>query len=575
MEAVRRILANADAAHSEAGSSTVSLSRSSLATPESDTRTTRSSKALSRSISPFRKFARKIAASARQSPSSATPPQLPPVTPLLITKNISRAPSSEPPPVSRTLRRQRSSILVGQDDAPKTPQRPGHKHSHSLSLEPESSTDSTKAGAVKSRPQTLKQPWNSSTKVPSGERSLTVKGTPTKRALSVLGSYSQGDIPPVPPLSTPYRRSLSRASMGSSRPWSPITSSGSTSMSSTHPPLMPIFRPPSRAQTPSHAMTSTIAMTPRSRPKTPSYIPTPAKRSMSAPYYSIDDDNLSPKSRAFSPSLSLSGASAASSGYGPPRPPSRSMIPIPSLQLSTTSRPSTSMSSYDKDDSPSTSTFRTPAKGAQTPEAIIRDKLQQVPGSAGQRSSIRPISRAPPSSYKDGTPSKVSSRPASRAGAFTPSLDGTPLHEYTVSNVKDPLDVEVGAVVNNISHGLLIERIDPPLRKIPKDGEEIKAQYAFSTALSRKIVTCRLTTMTRSGKAGDSTTKKVMCRVGGGVYFSLCLTSGSMIDRSSRLARSEPLHPESPGWNVTHGKPCFIFVVHCKHCSRLLLSVFL
>jgi hypothetical protein len=36
--------------------------------------------------------------------------------------------------------------------------------------------------------------------------------------------------------------------------------------------------------------------------------------------------------------------------------------------------------------------------------------------------------------------------------------------------------------------------------------------------LSRKVVTCRLTTMTRSGSKGngDTTTKKVMCRVGGG-----------------------------------------------------------
>jgi len=194
------------------------------------------------------------------------------------------------------------------------------------------------------------------------------------------------------------------------------------------------------------------------------------------------------------------------------------MIPIPSLQLSSSSRPSTSLSNYDKADSPTTSTFKTLALRAQTPECTLREKLQQVPvfhGSVGQRSSIRPVIRAPPSSYKDGTPSRAPSRSVSRAGAFTPALDGIPLHEYTVGNVKDPLDVEVGAVVNSIPHGLLIERIDPPLRKIPKEGEEIKAQYAFSTTLGRKIVTCRLTTMTRSGKAGE-TTKKVMCRVGGG-----------------------------------------------------------
>ena len=517
MQVVRKRLT--ETTPSEAGSSTVSLSRSSLGTPESESRSSRSSKALSRSISPFRKFARKIAASARHSP-RASPPQLPPVTPLTITKNGARSPVSEPP---RALRRQRSSILVGQANASQTPERLGHKHSHSLTLDPETSSDSTRGDAAKSRPQTLKQPWNSSTKVQPEERSLTLKGTPTKRAPSVLGSYSQGDTPPVP-----QRRSLSRSSMAfstpSSRPWSPVTSSGSTSMSSTHPPLMPIFRPPSRAQTPSHSTMSAVAMTPRSRPKTPSYIPAPAKRSMSAPYYIIDDDNTSPKSRPFSPSLSFSGASAA---YIPPRPPSRSMIPIPSLQLSSSSRPSTSLSNYDKADSPTTSTFKTLALRAQTPECTLREKLQQVPvfhGSVRQRSSIQHIIRAPPSSYKDGTPSRAPSRSVSRAGAFTPALDGIPLHEYTVGNVKDPLDVEVGAVVNSIPHGLLIERIDPPLRKIPKEGEEIKAQYAFSTTLGRKIVTCRLTTMTRSGKAGE-TTRKVMCRVGGGVY--LCaLTRG-------------------------------------------------
>ena len=517
MEMVRKRLT--DITPSEAGSSTASLSKSSLGTPESETRTSRSAKALSRSISPFRKFARKIAASARQSPSGATPPQLPPVTPLTITKNVPRSPASEPPPISRTLRRQRSSIMVGHD-ASQSSERPGHKHSHSLTLEPDVSSDSAKADAIKR--QTLKQRWNSSTKIEPEERPLTLKGTPTRRAPSVLGSYSQGDIPPVP-LSTPQRRSISRASMvfstASSRPWSPVTSSGSTSMSSTHPPLMPIFRPPSRAQTPSHSTMSPAAMTPRSRPKTPSYIPAPAKRSISAPFHNVDGDT-SPKSRPFSPSLSFSGASAASSGYVPPRPPSRSMIPIPSLQLSTSSRPPTSLSNYENPDSP-TSTFRTSALRAQTPECTLREKLQQVPvyhGSVGPRSSIRPINKAPPSSYKDGTPSRAPSRPASRTGAFTPALDGIPLHEYIVGNVKDPLDVEVGAIVNSIPHGLLIERVDPPLRKIPKEGEEIKAQYAFSTALSRKIVTCRLTTMTRSGKAGE-TTKKVMCRVGGGVHL--------------------------------------------------------
>jgi hypothetical protein len=61
---------------------------------------------------------------------------------------------------------------------------------------------------------------------------------------------------------------------------------------------------------------------------------------------------------------------------------------------------------------------------------------------------------------------------------------------------------------------LVVERIDPPLKGIPREGEEIRAQYAFSNALSRKVVTCKLTTLSRPGRSDP--TKKVMCRVGGG-----------------------------------------------------------
>jgi hypothetical protein len=139
-------------------------------------------------------------------------------------------------------------------------------------------------------------------------------------------------------------------------------------------------------------------------------------------------------------------------------------------------------------------------------------------GSVG-RPKAGASTKMPPSSFRDGSGSRAPSRPGSRAGAYTPSMDQLPLHEYIPGSNFDPLDVEVAAVVNSIAHGLLVERVDPHLRKtqIPKEGEEMKAQYAFSNALSRKVVTCRLTTMMRSGKTGgDATTKKVMCRVGGG-----------------------------------------------------------
>lgn len=119
--------------------------------------------------------------------------------------------------------------------------------------------------------------------------------------------------------------------------------------------------------------------------------------------------------------------------------------------------------------------------------------------------------RVPPSSFKDSGP-RTPGRPPSRSGAATPSFDGTPVHLYVPANPKDPLDAEVAAVANSMNHSLLIERLDPPLRSAPKDGEEVRAQYAFSNHLARKVVNCKLTTLARR----ENVTKKVMCRVGGG-----------------------------------------------------------
>lgn len=172
-------------------------------------------------------------------------------------------------------------------------------------------------------------------------------------------------------------------------------------------------------------------------------------------------------------------------------------------------------------------TFRGDALRAQTPEHALRVRTHQQPVNQGTigRSGRPPMPKLPPSSFRDRdtSASRTPSRPSSRASAYTPSVDahnGLPLHEYMPENNYDPLDLEVAAVVNSISHGLFVERFDPPLKRsqIPKEGEEVKAQYTFSNALSKKIVTCKLTTLTRSGKGGggDVTTKKVMCRVGGG-----------------------------------------------------------
>jgi hypothetical protein len=155
--------------------------------------------------------------------------------------------------------------------------------------------------------------------------------------------------------------------------------------------------------------------------------------------------------------------------------------------------------------------FKNSAMRVQTPESTLRVRPRM------------PVNKLPPSSFRDGTASRAPSRPGSRTGAYTPALDNLFVHEYVPGNTADPLDVEVANVVNSIVHGLLVERVDPPLPKnqIPKEGKEIKAQYAFTNSLSRKVITCRLTTLSRSSSTETTTNKKVMCRVGGGefVYF--------------------------------------------------------
>ncbi|KAK0438094.1 hypothetical protein EV421DRAFT_1826566 [Armillaria borealis] len=464
MEAVRKLLLSGDAL-SEGGSSHSGTPSSSqngyLMTPPSGSRSSRAPSAtstLSRSISPFRKFARKITRSSRQS----QPPPVTPVTPLR--RNGARTPSSEPVP-SQASRQQRtnlfSSVRGGQLSTPITPDRPGHKHSQSLT--PDSSPRTPNKVETIGRKGAGKAPWNSSTKVGAEERSLTVKGTPTKRTPSAMGAYN--DLPPIP---TPSKRSVSRASMASSRPWSPLTSSVSTSQSSNHPP-MPTFRPPSRAQTPSRAFTPGPAPpTPRPRPRTPSHIPAPSHKLRSFGSdgtWDEGDSNSTLMQRAMSPSTGLNSS-------------------IEFLHLSSPTRPSTSLSSYGRD-SP-TGTFRAAAARAQTPESALRSRVMNIPiyyGTVTTRTAAAVVA-----DFRDGS-SRTPSRSGSRTGAYTPVGDN-PIHEYVPGNPKDPLDVEVGII-----------RVDPPLKKIPKDGEEIKAQYS-------KVVTCRLTTLTRLGKGTSDTTKK-------------------------------------------------------------------
>ncbi|KAI0255916.1 hypothetical protein BJV78DRAFT_1279129 [Lactifluus subvellereus] len=534
-----------------------SKSRNGYLTPPSATSSKKSlslsaSSALSRSVSPFRKFARRITGGGKSPNVGTTPVQQP---------KVQRIPSSEP---TGTLRHRSSlfQLSSGQPSAPPTPERLGHKYSQSLT--PESSPSSRRIDqdpntTIKGKSTPAKQPWNSSTKVAEDPRPRRPSGATPHRPTG---------IPPPPPLpsgSSPSGRSVSRSSMASSRPWSPVTSSVSTGASTrpTHPQ-----RPQSRAQTPSLHATS-----PRARPRTPSHIPTPSRaqlRTFSNTQWDEDEPSTSLMQRAFSPDPTTPPRATTPGGtrLPGPRPPSRSMIPAPIFHVLSPSRPGSTLSNYRDSDgdgggSPAYShtSFRASALRAQTPEATLRMRAQAVPfygsisvgsgGGAGGGNGngngnghnsprvIRPSmgAKLPPSSFRDTSSSsstsaqRTPSRPSSRqsdigsgggggvgsGGVGSGSVSPT-AHVYTPGNPRDPLDAEVAAIVNSIAHGLLIERVDPPLKTIPREGEEVRAQYAFSNSLARKMVTCRLTTLSRAGAKGEpsTATKKVMVRVGGG-----------------------------------------------------------
>lgn len=484
MVEVRLILQCDDLTPSESGSA--------LSAATSGSKGGKSSKSAEKTKSPFRKLAQKLKRSPKPLPSL-------PITPAV--SKISREPSSEP---TRTLRVRSSLLFRGKSEEPSTPERPSHKHTQSLT--PGRSTPGA-TDTLRNKPK-----WNASTRVGPDESLSTPKRSPN-------GVSSQE--------TSPHRRSVSRASISSSRPWSPITQSSVPSVAQssifTRPPSRvrsssrtghvppPPIRPPSR----SHPNTpATMKITPpRARPKTPSNIPAPSIQWRS---FSDGDGPMSPESAGLSSAFSTSGRETPGDALAPhSRPPSRSMIPIPSLKFSSPSRSASVMSNYSDFD---------PSHNPFLQDTTIKGRLLNHTTYQDARKTPKPwMHTLPPSSFRDGMsprPSAAHSRPGSRAGARTPGVDCQNPHIYVPGSSKDPLDMEVARVVNSISHPLLIERVDPPLKVTPKEGEEVRGQYAVSSPLSRKVITCKLTTLTRPGARGSgegpTTTKKVMCRVGGG-----------------------------------------------------------
>ncbi|KAJ2918611.1 hypothetical protein MD484_g1717, partial [Candolleomyces efflorescens] len=154
MENVRKILLAVDSGESEASSSN-SGHPSYLGTPPSGSRATLGGGSekgsekgtLSRSMSPLRKFARRITGSTSGGKPHISGPTL--VTPLSVKKKV-KGPYSEPrpPPSSATSsnfstltpsgRKQRASLFPGVKNTPEpvTPERPSHKYSQSVTPEP-------------------------------------------------------------------------------------------------------------------------------------------------------------------------------------------------------------------------------------------------------------------------------------------------------------------------------------------------------------------------------------------------------------------------------------------------------
>ena len=486
MEEVRQILQGEELTPSESGSAPSTTTSGSKG---------KSSKGAEKTKSPFRKLAQKLRGSPKQLLSL-------PITPTI--SKFSREPSSEP---TRTLRARSSLLFRGKSEEPSTPERPGHKHTQSLT------PGRTTPGAGATDTLRNKPKWNASTRIEADE----LLSTPRHPSNGVSNQET-----------SPHRRSVSRASMTSSRPWSPLTQSSIQSI--TQSPMFtrpssrirsvsrtgyvppPLLRPPSRSQPNTPATTKLTP--PRARPKTPSHIPGP-----SIQWQSFSDENgraLSPTSSTSFGAFSTSGRETPGDSLVPhPRPPSRSMIPIPSLKFSSPSRSASTMSNYSDFDPP-----HNPFLNGST----IKARLSNQASYRDARKTPKPTMHAlPPSSFRDGMsprPSAAHSRPGSRAGAHTPGVDGPNPYTYFPVSSKDPLDLEVARVVNSIPHALLIERVDPPLRTAPKEGDEVRAQYAISSPLSRKVITCKLTTLTRLSARGTgqepTTTKKVMCRVGGG-----------------------------------------------------------
>ncbi|KAG9119997.1 hypothetical protein FRC07_004689, partial [Ceratobasidium sp. 392] len=286
----------------------------------------------------------------------------------------------------------------------------------------------------------------------------------------------------------------------------------------------------SRPQTPAGA---------RRRPPTPSQIPQPIDVDIGPPSLqrTLATPVLGPPSLQGTLSIQTDNPEHLSFLTPPKaRRASHSRIPAPAFRPSRPTSPSASTSSYFPDGSTSPSALSTAFLSA-FPSPI--GSTGQAPfNTIGPTTPSRPPNRprAPPSSYRGTTPmpgsSRPQSRPSSRASVGETSGRRSSLDKITNSlaaastdqlayspNAKDALDVELARVVNSLVHGYHIARVTPIASG--QQGPESSAQYAFTNAMGRKVLTCKLVIVEKSAPRGSldggtQQTSRVICRVGGG-----------------------------------------------------------
>ncbi|KAF8596738.1 hypothetical protein BDV93DRAFT_527855 [Ceratobasidium sp. AG-I] len=288
----------------------------------------------------------------------------------------------------------------------------------------------------------------------------------------------------------------------------------------------------------------------RKRPTSPSNIPGPIEIDIGPP--SLQRTLATP---VHGPSLQAAlsppanGSPELMSFLTPPkaRRASHSKIPAPMFRPSRPTSPSVSSTSYFPDGSTSPSTtFMSAAASpigpnSPSPFNTFGPSLSTGPFyAAGQNTSQSALSsplrtpnrtRAPPSSFRGATPmpttSRSQSRPSSRASdsGRRSSLDRPAQSISTadltyVPNPKDALDVELARVANSLVHGFHIARVTPIVPGVGQ-GPESSAQYAFTNALGKKVLACKLVVVEKSAPRGSvdgavQQQRRVICRVGGG-----------------------------------------------------------